>query len=47
MNPIVRAFKQEFGRDWMVMMIGFGAWCALGGVGYVLIVLYVALGRVS
>lgn len=47
MNLIVRAFKQEFGRDWLVMMIGFGSWCALGVAGYVLLVLWLMLGRIS
>jgi hypothetical protein len=47
MNPIVRAFKQEFGSAWIIMLIGALAWAAIGGIGYVLIVLYVALGRIS
>lgn len=47
MNPIVRAFKREFGEAWVIMLIGALAWAAIGGIGYVLIVMYIALGRVS
>jgi hypothetical protein len=43
MAAIVNAFKREFGRDWLIMLIGFGAWCALGGAGYVVLILWVFL----
>jgi hypothetical protein len=41
MSAIVNAFKREFGAAWLIMMVGFASWCALGGVASVLVILFV------